>query len=275
MNHGFIDLPGIKNARDLGGYPAGGKRIKEGALLRCGTLCKAEPGTLELLSDKYQVKHIIDFRMEETPGTIPDPEVKDAKISVLPVVEMEDYIIKAGKPELAQQYLSAAGSKDPQALYKMAYEYGMLSPEMYLLFLFGERGKKAYREFFKILISHDPSDGAVLWHCEDGKDRAGIATVLILEVLGTDRATIIEDYLLTNIGNEAKISKTRAACEASGMPPEQTEAMIFANGGVFKHYLTFTLDTIERKYGSVTDYIRQELGITDEEMNVLREKYTI
>ena len=59
------------------------------------------------------------------------------------------------------------------------------------------------------------------------------------------------------------------------MPPEQTEAMIFANGGVFKHYLTFTLDTIERKYGSVTDYIRQELSIMDEEMNVLREKYTI
>ena len=273
MRNTFIDLPGVNNARDLGGYPADGKRIRTGVLLRSGKLCNAEPEALALLSGKYRVKYIVDFRMAKGKDQIPDPEVEGAEIVMLSVVELEDYIAKAGKPELADQYLSGDGIKDPKVLFRLAYEYGMLSPDMYLLLLLGERGKKAYREFFRLLISHDPEQGAILWHCEDGKDRAGLAAMLILSVLGADREAIIEDYMLTNEGNQARIVKTRAACEAAGMPLDMTEAMIFSNGGVFEHYMTFALDTLENKYGSIEGYVREELGVTDEELEILREKY--
>lgn len=273
MENRFIDLPGINNARDIGGYPAGGKHIRTGALLRSGKLCNAGPGTLAVLSGKYHVKYIVDFRMAKGKDQVPDPEVEGAEIIKLPVVELEDYIAKAGKPELADQYLSGDGVKDPKVLFRLAYEYGMLSPDMYLLLLFGERGRKAYREFFRLLVSHDPEQGAILWHCEDGKDRAGLAAMLILSSLGADRKAVIEDYMLTNEGNQARITKTRAACEAAGMTPDMTEAMIFSNGGVFGHYMTFALDTLENKYGSVEGYVRGELGVTAEELELLREKY--
>jgi len=269
----FIDLPGVNNARDLGGYPAGEKRIREGALLRSGTLVNSKPEAITLLSEKYHVKTIIDFRMVNGQDQGLDPDVPGSVTARLPVVELEDYIARAGNPKLADRFMSGEGDIDPKALFKLAYEYGMLSPEMYLLLLFGPRGKKAYREFFRILTAHDPGEGAVLWHCEDGKDRAGLAAMLILSVLGADREVILKDYMLTNECNQTRIAKTRAVCEDAGISSDMTEAMIFANGGVFERYMTFALDTLEKRYGSVDRYVREELGVTDEELEMLKDKY--
>jgi len=44
----------------------------------------------------------------------------------------------------------------------------------------------------------DESNWPVPIHCSAGKDRSGIAVVLILEALGVDRETIMQEYLLTN-----------------------------------------------------------------------------
>jgi protein tyrosine/serine phosphatase len=57
------------------------------------------------------------------------------------------------------------------------------------------------------------------------------------------------------------------------MPSDMTEAMIFANVGVFERYMTFALDTLENRYGSVERYVMEELGVTDEELEMLKGKY--
>ena len=44
----------------------------------------------------------------------------------------------------------------------------------------------------------DQSNWPVLIHCNAGKDRAGVAVTLIMEALGVDRETIMEEFLLTN-----------------------------------------------------------------------------
>ena len=71
--------------------------------------------------------------------------------------------------------------------------------------------------------------------------------MLLLSVLGTDKQTIIEDYLMSNSGKEEKLGKIRKDCEALGMPPEKIEALQFASGGVFEHYMTHAMDTLERR----------------------------
>ena len=53
-------------------------------------------------------------------------------------------------------------------------------------------------------MEHDFSSGAILWHCTEGKDRCGLTSALVLEVLGVDRETILEDYLKTNLVNMPK-----------------------------------------------------------------------
>ena len=48
-----ISLPGINNARELGGYKAGDKVIKHGLLIRTGALKDAAPEAVELLKNKF------------------------------------------------------------------------------------------------------------------------------------------------------------------------------------------------------------------------------
>lgn len=266
-----IILPGINNARELGGYPAGDRVVKKGVLIRSGSLNKAGPEAVALLSERYRVKTIIDFRMGSVIDGNPDAEVPGAGNIRLPVVEMEDFIARA-KPELVKAYM--ADKTDKMAMFDLEYESGLLSPEMYLIFLLGERGKKAYREFFRILLAHDPGAGALLWHCEDGKDRAGLAAMLLLTALGSDNETIMGDYLLTNAANSARLEKIRKDVESYGMPPDKVESLLFVSGGVFERYMTYAIDALEKRYGSVAGYLSEELGLTGADIRLLREKYT-
>jgi len=273
MKVNVIKLPGVLNARELGGYPAGNRTVRSGVLIRSGVLNKAEPGAIDILSAEYHVQTVVDFRMSGVRGGAPDKEIPGAGYIRLPVVEMEDYLAMVKDLKMAKQFMS--GNADQRVMIDMAYESGLLSPDMYVMFLLGDRGKKAFAEFFRILLRTDPGRGAVLWHCVDGKDRAGLATMLLLSVLGTDKQTIIEDYLMSNSGKEEKLGKIRKDCESLGMPPEKIEALQFASGGVFERYMTHAIDTLENKYGCVCGYLTDELGLTEPDLEQLRERYTV
>ena len=74
MPENVIHLPGISNARELGGYPAGDKYIKKGVLLRTGGLSGASPEALSILSSNFKVRTVIDFRMKTEQASRPDPD---------------------------------------------------------------------------------------------------------------------------------------------------------------------------------------------------------
>ncbi|WP_408070557.1 tyrosine-protein phosphatase [Butyrivibrio sp. JL13D10] len=271
MQKNEIILPGISNARELGGYPAGDKYIKKKVLIRSGSLSGALPEAVQILQDTYKLKHIVDFRMKNKNEKEPDPAISGAVYTSVSAIEIEDFFSSLSDSKIAGQFSS--GSMDIETVYKMAFERGLLGPELYVRFLLGERGKKAYQSFFKILADHNPDDGAVLWHCDDGKDRAGIATMLLLFFLGADRDTIVADYLMTNESNAQKIEAARQKFEAMGLDGDGLDAMIFVSGGVFAKYIEYAIETLDKKYGSVTGYIREELGFSDSDKKLFREKY--
>jgi protein-tyrosine phosphatase len=67
----------------------------------------------------------------------------------------------------------------------------------------------SFRNILTAIMHHDFSEGAILWHCTEGKDRCGITTAMILELLDVDRDTIMEDYLKTNLVNLPKAAAIR------------------------------------------------------------------
>ena len=263
-----IDLPGVGNARELGGYVIGDRAIKKGVLLRTAGLGGAAPEAIRKLQSEYRLQTAVDLRMTGERESIPDPEIPGARNIHLPVIEMTDY--SEADPEMIAHFMK---NGDRMKLFEMSYEYGMLGPGLYTRFLLNDRGKKAYREFFRILLENDPDKGAVLWHCTDGKDRTGCAAMLILAALGASREMMIADYMLTNEYSSAQIEAARQKTAAYPMPPEKREALLFMCGAVVERYMVNAIDTLKERYGSVEGYLREELDTGSAELEELKNKY--
>ena len=124
----------------------------------------------------------------------------------------------------------------------------------------------AYAEMFRVLL--DCPEGAVYFHCAQGKDRTGIAAILILTALGADLETAKEDYFLSNIG----LADAEADPMSVGVRPWPREVLdkLFK---VFPEILDIYLRTLGETWGGLDAYLRGPLGLTDADFEKLRELY--
>ena len=267
MTQQSIGLEKVSNARELGGYQIGNQSIRHGLLLRSGRLDGASRRDVQILSEKFHLGAIVDFRMSMEQAEFPDCPVSGAIQYALPVIEMTEQAVSTEMRTFM----------DPEAdhLEWMANtrDLGFLNDRLYIDFLRPEQGRTAYRKFFRILLSL-PEKRAVLWHCTDGKDRTGVAAMLLLTALGADRKLILRDYLLTNTFNAEKLEAGRKAMSGYSLSKERQELYLFSKrGGVCARFLENAMADLETAYGSVDGYLLKELGIGPDERDILRRKY--
>ncbi len=264
-----IELKGVSNARELGGYRIGDRSIRKNTLLRTGRLDKAEEAAA-ILTEKYALQYIVDLRMSEEQKMMPDVEVAGCEHLCLPVLEQADM----DKPDPEVVAVVSNPASTPLDRFNIIYEKGFINKELYVDFLRKDRGKQAYRGFFKALRSLDEGR-AVLWHCTDGKDRTGLAAMLILSALGASRETIIEDYMLTELFNKDRLAVSGKEAAGYGFSPEKTQVYLFLAGGVIRDFMEHAMDYLEEGYGSVKGYLKEELGVTEEDCSYLKERFLV
>lgn len=247
-NHGKIALEGLHNTRDLGGLPAGAGSIRPRRLLRSGMLASATPGDMESLRDDYDVRLVIDLRTDEEAAYSPDPMdlIPEARLVRLPVFRAP----------------SADGTDAREAMRDLGEKLGGgeldimgLFCGLYPRFVLGKNGIAAYRGLFQELLAL--GEGAALWHCSAGKDRCGIASMLVETALGVPWDLVEQDYLATNEMIMAKGSARN----------------MFDVGGVNTRYLRAALDAIAREFGSLDGYLADALGVDSAARAELREKF--
>ena len=263
-----IPVNSIKNARELGGYiTSDGKTVKNGVLLRSASLNGASGEDIRLLRDKYRLQHIIDFRMEMELKNSADPMIDGAQYHHLNVIDMAQ-MIPDGAPEVDISAL------DPAQIAEITIESGMLNENMYIGFLNCDTGKKAFSEFLRILLYSDP-DRAVLWHCTSGKDRTGLAAMLLLSALGADEELIVRDFLLTNVYYADRIEGTKQFLKTKGCDDAFTEQALLVFDAVDERFMRNAIGFLKKEYGSVVGYIRGGLKLSQDEIDSLKEKYLI
>ncbi|MEL7046804.1 MAG: tyrosine-protein phosphatase, partial [Pseudomonadota bacterium] len=132
---------------------------------------------------------------------------------------------------------------------------------------------KELRGVFDVLLGQ-PENGTVLLHCSGGKDRTGITTALILSALGVTRDDIEADFLMSNVQKQADKKAAEIAAsvnEANGT--SMTPEAVWPSLGIRADHLSTFYDSVSASYGSVDGYLRDGLGLTDEDLTRLRDLY--
>lgn len=263
---GHIDLEGLSNTRDLGYLKTeSGQNLAPHKLIRSGTLAEATDSDLSVLLDEFEVRTVIDMRTDEEIEKNPDPQEKMPDVRFL-----NTPILGFSTTGITRENGLVGMVKKISTMATMTFDPKKLMIDLYPNMLLDEMGMKGYAKFFEILIAAD--DHAVLWHCSAGKDRAGLATVLLLHTLGVAWPVIVADYLLTNkylAGRTDDLKK---------LIPEQYQTDSLIKGlavinSADEAFLNAGIKGVEKHYGSLDNYLEQALGVTKQARKTLQEKY--
>ena len=265
------DIEGITNARQLGGYVnTEGRKIKQNVILRTGKPSDGSENDLRLLSEKYHVSDMVDFRTESEAQTAPEPTVEGAVNHHIPLNIAGDMSFLV-TDEFKQAYAKAMQSGDKGEILLLLAQNNMLpTPEMYAYFL-GDEATDGYRQFFDILLNK-PEDSAVLFHCTQGKDRTGMGAALFLYALDFDDDTVMADYLLTNEANAQIIEKDLEEVSKYTDDYELIERAGMMDG-VSAELLQSVVDKMNAEYGSVKGYLQTRIGLSDADIAKLKDIY--
>ncbi len=250
-------MDNIPNFRDFGGYQTqGGAWLKKGLLYRSGKLAGATDADLERLS-ALQIKTICDLRSEREKQEEPDrfPNVVPTTFFNIPMRPIVDY---------------------------HARSWGRLFSLM-----FGEERKidyiaesyKAYREYatgylpqLKALFERisNPDNLPLLIHCSAGKDRTGVVSSLIQQILGVPVDTVMDDYLKTN-GNlsvyTAEIVRRLKRLAYFGVPWKMYMPLLDARSD----FLNAAFTQVKEEFGVFDEWARSGIDFSEKEQNAFSE----
>ena len=260
LKNQLVGLTSAHNARQLGGYRIGKKSVKENLLLRTAKISELSEADSILLFEKYKVQCVYDFRGKEESLSAPDVVPGKARYLSLALS------FSGGESQLNVKLESEEQMIGMLLQYAEHPSVQAMCTSMYDIIFFEEASQEVYRQFFADLLTVDPEEGAVLWHCTQGKDRAGCASAMLLAALGADRELIMADFILSKDYYDPMVSQIKTETEAQ---KTVINTLISANPEIFKA----TLDKVDVKYGSLSNYLTACIGVTPEMMNVLRDRY--
>jgi protein-tyrosine phosphatase len=244
-----LPMEGQRNFRDLGGYKTkDGKVVKWGTVFRSGKCNLFTDSDLEYLTSA-SLKTIIDFRSESEKAAEPDRVPATVTLQQAFPIDAANLgggidintVLASGDIEAAKQYLVVANQA------------------------FITSFQNEYKQFFATL--QVGNNLPLMFHCTAGKDRAGLAAALFLSSLDVDRQTIIEDYLLTNVCSNVTLENIKA--QYVPVMGENAAVCMYYIYSVQREYIQAAFDIIEQNYGSVENFLTQQLGVDLEKMKSL------
>jgi protein-tyrosine phosphatase len=254
----FFDKP--FNFRDLGGYRSGdGRSVKKGIFYRSGSLGGIEKkegvGKLEELG----LRVVLDFRSRSEAEKEPDPKLSGVDYYNICALLEENGEEMDFSPDDIGEVLTDSG-KMVEASEKMLIK-------MYAGMPFDNPG---FRKLFEEMKEeHVP----ILFHCSAGKDRTGVAAMLVLLLLGVEEKTALDDYELTNEYRKQQIEAAKRVHKKEIEENQEMDMVYTMMEGVVRRAGEMALGKIKERYGSYEAYFEKEFGLNQGDVRRLRDRY--
>ncbi len=245
-----LPLQGAVNFRDLGGYSArAGKRIKWGKIFRSDHLSSLTDRDMTFLNG-MRIHRVYDFRTSAEAQRRPDrfPADGPGKYLHLPIDHLKF---------------------DPTTIFQKLKrgDTGWLTRESliegYILNI--EKSASVWGELFRCLA--DPAQLPLVFHCTGGKDRTGTCAALILLALGVSEKTVIYDHGLSNTYIRDVVEGIYARFASTGVDRKKIAPYFSAP----RYCIEAMLAHLHEKYGSAVDYLKSEVGVSEEMLKRIRE----
>jgi protein-tyrosine phosphatase len=244
-----IPLDGATNFRDLGGY-----RCRNGACTRWGRVFRSDGLHSLTTSDLTVIRQlgiatVYDLRTEQERHSHPDS---------LPSI----HLAVKGSPS------GTRNQAGPHPLDPSESSDG----EKFLSDLYGAMLANAGAGFGKLFTAlADETVTPAVIHCTGGKDRTGLAAALLLEALGVDRDTVLDDYELSATYRlRAHQGASLRSLIGAGMAPEVAAAVL----GTPRWAMATALDTLEADYGGIERYLSERAHMAAATVAALRTALT-
>ena len=242
----FLKTEGIHNFRDYGGWQTrDGGRVRTGLLWRSGQHVGASDADLEAV-EALDIRTVIDLRGLSERERNPCRRAKSFAGEVVfyegetssspPHMDVDE---KTTTAEFARQRMMGVYTRMPR------------NPAMATMFA----------RYLRLL---DEREGASLVHCFAGKDRTGVAAMLVLHILGVERTDQMAEFLRTN---EAPTFAVLAAQSVPGIEARLGRKLdddaVRALLEVHEDYLHTFWREVEKDHGSLDSYITTALGVDE------------
>lgn len=242
-----IPLEGIRNFRDLGGYPA-----LDGRVTRWGEVYRAD--AVSLLTQQgwramgeLGIKTVYDLRRQGERDRSPTIDHGLAHEVVHMPVGSE-----AAEMSLVD-WFKQRGPNEPWDDTYIAQTYQEILTD--------------WSDVFARLMNGlaNPSQRPAVFHCTAGKDRTGLAAALLLDVLGVDRDLVLDDYELTNqTRSEHRIAELTPELTAAGIDVELVRPYLSAPRGALETTLTW----LDENHDGPVGYLRTA-GVSEDTLEAL------
>lgn len=240
-----INIPGVQNFRDIGGYPSTKENLKTrwGMVYRSAKIDSISEYQLAELKN-IGIRTIIDLRTPE--------ELKKTSLLHKPFRLIHIPITSGNiKPVVTAIRKGGVKSDSIEILLKQ------VNQELVTNY------RKEVKELFKALCK--PDNYPLVISCSTGKERTGAMIALLMAALEVDENSILNDYELSN----DYFDVTKVSEYAYKLPPKSQEA-ITAIYSAKRAYINAARELIESKYGSFKAYLQKEIGLSKQQLKDLQ-----